>query len=74
METLSLPATPAPKHAEQRVDTRTAARVNDALGILAASGISAALEFMQLVGVPRAVAWRVLSLPVHKRRQLQRPA
>ena len=71
MEILSLPATAAPKAAEQRVDSRTAKRVNDALGILAASGVSAALEFMQLVGVPRAVAWRVLSLPVHKRRELR---
>lgn len=71
METLSLQATPAPKHADLRVDTRTAARVNEALAILAASGISAAFEFMQLVGVPRAVAWRVLSFQAHKRRQLQ---
>ena len=69
MEILSLPASPAPKHAEQRTDTRTAARVNDALGILAASGMSASLEFMQLVGVPRAVVWRVLSFQAHKRRQ-----
>lgn len=71
MDILSLPASVAPKPAEQRVDTRTAKRVNDALGILAASGVAAALEFMQLVGVPRAVAWRVLSLPVHKRRGLR---
>jgi len=54
--------------ADPRADSYTAARVNDALTILRTNGMPPALEFMQLVGVPRSVAMRVLSLPEQQRR------
>ncbi|QNA87887.1 hypothetical protein G4G28_04345 [Massilia sp. Dwa41.01b] len=53
--------------ADPRTDSYTAARVNDALNILRKDGMNPALEFMQLVGVPRRVAMRVLSLPEQQR-------
>ena len=59
--------------ADPRADSYTAARVNDALGILRKDGMHPALEFMQLVGVPRRVAMRVLSSPhLHRQRDRRR--
>ena len=60
--------------ADPRADSYTAARVNDALGILRKDGMHPALEFMQLVGVPRRVALRVLSSPNQQRREDRRRA
>jgi hypothetical protein len=56
-------------HPDLRVDAHTSARVNEALRILGSNGISAALEFMQLVAVPRGVAWRVLCSPTQCRKR-----
>lgn len=71
-----MPSTQASKNADLRIDTHMAARVDDALKIMAKDGINAALEFMQLVGVQRSVAWRVLCFPAlcrkRDRRQRQR--
>jgi hypothetical protein len=57
---------------DPRVDTRTSARVDEALRISKESGVYAALEFTQLAGVPRSVAWRVLCSPLHSRKQDRR--
>ena len=59
---------------DRRVDSYTSARVDEALRMRGKSGISAALEFMQLVGVPRGIAWRILCSPIHCRKQEQRNA
>ena len=52
---------------DPRANAYLAARVDDALNMLRTEGLSPALEFMQLVGVPRTVALRVLSSPSHHR-------
>lgn len=57
---------------DPRVDTRTSARVDEALRIWQESGVYAALEFTQLAGVPRSVAWRVLCAPLRSRKQDRR--
>jgi hypothetical protein len=57
---------------DSRVDSYTSGRVDEALRMLGTSGRHAALEFMQLVGVPRGVAWRVLCFPSHCRKQDRR--
>ncbi|WP_338762519.1 hypothetical protein [Massilia sp. METH4] len=46
-----------------RADANTAARVDDALKIVASDGIHPALEYMQRAGVPREIALRVLCAP-----------
>ncbi|MGJ9419708.1 hypothetical protein ACHAC9_18435 [Massilia sp. CMS3.1] len=52
---------------DPRANAYLAARVNDALKLLQTDGLSPALEFMQLVGVPRKVALRVLCSPSQQR-------
>ena len=52
---------------DPRANAYLAARVDDALKMLRTEGLSPALEFMQLIGVPRKVALRVLSSPTHQR-------
>lgn len=54
------------------MDTRTSARVDEAIRIWKESGVYAALEFTQLAGVPRSVAWRVLCSPLLSRKQDRR--
>ena len=53
---------------DPRVDVRTSMRVDSALRMMGSGGIYPALEFMQLVGVPRSVAWRVLCSPAQRRK------
>ena len=53
--------------ADPRANTYLAARVDDALRMLGTDGMSPALEFMQLFGVPRTVALRVLCSPAQQR-------
>lgn len=60
------------ENVDSRSDTYTAARVDDALRILRTDGMYAALEFMQLVGVPKGVTRRVLCSPFHYRKQDRR--
>jgi len=48
------------RRADPRANTWTAARVEDALRILQTDGTWAAFVFMQLAGVPRHVAMRLL--------------
>jgi hypothetical protein len=67
-----MPSTQAFKKADSRIDTHMAARVDDALKIVTKDGMNAALEFMQLVGVQRSVAWRVLCFPALCRKGDQR--
>jgi len=55
------------QHADPRADAQTAARVERALRILEEDGMHAAFAFMQLAGVPRGVARRVLCSPRHQR-------
>lgn len=55
------------RHADPRADAQTAARVDRALRILETDGMHAAFAFMQLAGVPRGVARRVLCSPKHQR-------
>ncbi len=63
-------------HADPRADAQMAARVDRALKILETDGMHAAFAFMQLAGVPRGVARRVLCSPRlqrrHDRRRLTR--
>lgn len=59
------------KEKEPRADAYTAARVEDALRIFQTYGMHAALEFMQLVGVPKEVSRRVLCSPHHYRKPHQ---
>lgn len=54
-------------HVDPRANAYLAARVDDALKLLKTDGLSPALEFMQLVGVPRTVALRVLCSPAQQR-------
>jgi len=56
------------KRADPRANLRTAARVDDALRILRSDGVYAAYVFMQLAGVPRHVALRLLCSPERHRR------
>jgi hypothetical protein len=58
--------------ADARADAQTAARVERALQILEQDGMHAAFAFMQLAGVPRGVARRVLCSPRHQRHQDRR--
>jgi hypothetical protein len=55
------------KNVDPRADERTAARVDRALMILEQEGMHAAFAYMQLAGVPRGVARRVLCSPTHQR-------
>lgn len=55
------------QHADPRADAHMAARVDRALRILETDGMHAAFAFMQLAGVPRGVARRVLCSPKHQR-------
>ena len=55
------------QHADPRADAHMAARVDRALKILETDGMHAAFAFMQLAGVPRGVARRVLCSPKHQR-------
>lgn len=55
------------QHADPRADTHMAARVDRALKILETDGMHAAFAFMQLAGVPRGVARRVLCSSKHQR-------
>ena len=71
MEVISTPLMPKLNNVDPRIDSSTSAQVDEALTMLGKSGVNAALEFMQLVGVPRGVAWRVLCSPVHRRKQEQ---
>jgi hypothetical protein len=61
---------------DPRANAYLAARVDDALKMLRTDGMSPALEFMQLFGVPRTVALRVLCSPaqqrMHDRRRMPR--
>ena len=52
---------------DPRANAYLAARVDDALKLVKTDGMSSALEFMQLVGVPRKVALRVLCSPDQQR-------
>ena len=52
---------------DPRANAYLAARVDDALKMLRTDGMSPALEFMQLIGVPRSVALRVLCSPAQQR-------
>ncbi|MFC5513576.1 hypothetical protein ACFPOU_20970 [Massilia jejuensis] len=61
-------------HVDPRANAYLAARVDDALRLLKTDGMSPALEFMQLVGVPRTVALRVLCSPTLQRRRDRRRA
>ena len=54
-------------HVDPRTNAYLVARVDDALKLLKTDGLSPALEFMQLVGVPRTVALRVLCSPAQQR-------
>lgn len=54
-------------NSDPRANAYMAARVDDALKLLSTDGMSPALEFMQLVGVPRKVALRVLCSPAQQR-------
>jgi hypothetical protein len=58
---------PEIQHADPRADAQMAARVDRALKILETDGMHAAFAFMQLAGVPRGVARRVLCSPKHQR-------
>lgn len=62
------------KRADPRANTRTAARVDDALRILRSDGVHPAFVFMQLAGVPRHVAMRLLCSPERHRRADRRRA
>ncbi len=57
---------------DPRTNAYLAARVDDALKMLMTEGMSPALEFMQLIGVPRRVALRVLCSPSQQRRHDRR--
>ncbi|MFC5478013.1 hypothetical protein [Massilia suwonensis] len=59
---------------DPRANAYLAARVDDALKMLRTDGMSPALEFMQLVGVPRTVALRVLCSPSQQRTRDRRRA
>ena len=59
-------------HADPRADAQTAARVERALKILQTDGMHAAFAFMQLAGVPRGVARRVLCSTKHQRHHERR--
>ncbi|THC43192.1 hypothetical protein [Massilia sp. Mn16-1_5] len=59
---------------DPRANAYLAARVEDALKMLRTDGMSPALEFMQLVGVPRTVALRVLCSPSQQRTRDRRRA
>jgi len=59
---------PDTKRADPRTNTRTAAWVDDALRILRSDGVHPAFVFMQLAGVPRHVAMRLLCSPDRHRR------
>jgi hypothetical protein len=59
---------------DPRANAYLAARVDDALKMLQTDGMSPALEFMQLVGVPRMVALRVLCSPAQQRTRDRRRA
>jgi hypothetical protein len=74
VEVKSTPLMSALNNLDPRVDSYTSAQVDEALRMLGKSGVNAALEFMQLVGVPRGVAWRVLCSPIHRRQQDRRKA
>jgi hypothetical protein len=65
---------PGSGHTDPRANAYLAARVDDALKMLQTDGMSPALEFMQLVGVPRTVALRVLCSPAQQRRRDRRCA
>jgi len=57
---------------DARTDLKTARRVDEALSLSMQQGIDPALRFMEQVGVPRAVALRVLCSPEHFRKQDRR--
>lgn len=65
------------KRADPRANTCTAARVEQALRILQTDGPYPAFVFMQLAGVPRHVAIRLLCSPEQHReadrRRVHRP-
>ncbi|MDB5745494.1 MAG: hypothetical protein JWP72_342 [Massilia sp.] len=60
------------QHVDPRADAQMAARVDRALKILETDGMHAAFAFMQLAGVPRGVARRVLCSPKHARQHDRR--
>lgn len=60
------------QRADKRADAHMAARVDRALKILETDGMHAAFAFMQLAGVPRGVARRVLCSTKHQRQQERR--
>ena len=60
------------QHADPRADAQMAARVERALKILETDGMHAAFAFMQLAGVPRGVARRVLCSPKLQRQRDRR--
>lgn len=56
-----------------RADGFTAARVDEALRIATTDGVHPALEYMQLAGVPRHTALRVLCAPsLHRQSERRR--
>lgn len=61
-----------PSKNDARTDLMTARRVDEALNLSMQQGIDPALRFMEQVGVPRAVALRVLCSPEHFRKQDRR--
>lgn len=65
---------PGSSNADPRANAYLAARVDDALKMLKTDGLSPALEFMQLIGVPRTVALRVLCSPAQQRTRDRRRA
>lgn len=65
---------PGDGNTDPRANAYLAARVDDALKMLQTDGMSPALEFMQLVGVPRTVALRVLCSPAQQRTRDRRRA
>ena len=55
-------------NADPRANTTTAAHVDEALRLMKTDGIYPAFEFMQLVGVPKTVAMRLLCSPGQHRK------
>lgn len=56
------------KQADPRANAATAAQVDGALRLWRTDGVYPAFEFMQLVGVPKTVALRLLCSPGQHRK------
>lgn len=62
------------KKVDPRANTATAAHVEEALRLWRSDGVYPAFEFMQLVGVPKTVAMRLLCAPGRHRKEDRRQA